>query len=165
MQDFTSTFGNSAANSLPASRAQFIRKTYTLLALAIAAFIGVEAFLFSTPFGGLIAYGILGTGGIGWLVVLGLFMLISYIANTWAVSNTSVTKQYLGLGIYIIAEAIIFVPLLFVASRYSADPLVVLKAGIVSIGLFLGITATVFLTKSYFSFLAPILAIGSFAAL
>ena len=165
MQDFTSTFGNSAANSLPASRAQFIRKTYTLLALAIAAFIGVEAFLFSTPFGGLIAYGILGTGGIGWLVVLGLFMLISYIANTWAVSNTSVTKQYLGLGIYIIAEAIIFVPLLFVASRYSADPLVVLKAGIVSIGLFLGITATVFLTKSDFSFLAPILAIGSFAAL
>ena len=165
MQDFTSTFGNSASNSLPASRAQFIRKTYMLLAIAIAAFIGVEAFFFATPFGGLIAYGILGTGGIGWLAVLGLFMLISYIANTWAVSDTSVAKQYVGLGIYIIAEAIIFVPLLFVASHYSADQLVILKAGIVSIGLFLGITATVFLTRSDFSFLAPVLAIGGFAAL
>jgi FtsH-binding integral membrane protein len=165
MQDFTSTFGNSAANSLPASRAQFIRKTYMLLAVAIAAFIGVEAFFFSTPLGGLIAYGILGTGGLGWLVVLGLFMLISFIANTWAVSNTSVAKQYLGLGIYIIAEAVIFVPLLFKAALYSADQFVVLKAGVVTIGLFLGITATVFLTRSDFSFLAPILAIGGFAAL
>ena len=165
MQDFTSTFGNSAANSLPVNRAQFIRKTYMLLAVAILAFIGVEAFFFTTPFGGLIAYGILGTGGMGWLVVLGLFMLISYIANTWAVSNTSVAKQYLGLGIYILAEAVIFVPLLFLAGKYSADQLVILKAGIVSLGLFLGITATVFLTRSDFSFLAPILAIGGFAAL
>ena len=165
MQDFTSTFGNSAANALPANRAQFIRKTYMLLAIAIAAFIGVEAFLFSTPLGDMIAYGILGTGGLGWLAVLGLFMLVSYIANNWAVSTTSTAQQYLGLGIYIVAEAIIFVPLLFIASRYSADQLVILKAGIVTIGLFLGITATVFMTRSDFSFLAPILTIGGFAAL
>ena len=44
MENFTSTFGNSAADSLPTQRAQFIRKTYTLLAFAIAAFIGVEVF-------------------------------------------------------------------------------------------------------------------------
>jgi len=165
MENFTSTFGNSAANALPANRAQFIRKTYMLLAVAIAAFIGVEAFLFSTPFGGMIAYGILGTGGIGWLVVLGLFMLVSYIANNWAVSTTSTAQQYLGLGIYIIAEAIIFVPLLFIAKSYSADQFVIMKAGVVTIGLFLGITATVFITRSDFSFLAPILTIGGFAAL
>ena len=48
MENFTSTFGNSAANALPANRAQFIRRTYTLLAIAIAAFIGVEAFLFAS---------------------------------------------------------------------------------------------------------------------
>jgi FtsH-binding integral membrane protein len=165
MENFTSTFGNSAAKALPANRAQFIRKTYMLLAVAIAAFIGVEAFLFSTPFGGMIAYGILGTGGIGWLVVLGLFMLVSYIANNWAVSTTSTAQQYLGLGIYIIAEAIIFVPLLFIAKSYSADQFVIMKAGVVTIGLFLGITATVFITRSDFSFLAPILTIGGFAAL
>jgi hypothetical protein len=46
MQDFTSTFGNSAANALPEQRAQFIRRTYMLLAATIAAFIAVEAALF-----------------------------------------------------------------------------------------------------------------------
>jgi FtsH-binding integral membrane protein len=165
MENFTSTFGNSAADSLPTQRAQFIRRTYTLLAVAIAAFIGVEAVLFMTGIAQTIAIGIFSTGGLGWLVVLGLFMLISYIANNWAVSNTSVGKQYLGLAIYVLAEAIIFVPLLFLAAMKSGDGLVIAKAGIVTLGLFLGITATVFLTRSDFSFLGPILAIGGFAAL
>ncbi|MBA3334703.1 MAG: Bax inhibitor-1 family protein, partial [Acidobacteria bacterium] len=39
------------------------------------------------------------------------------------------------------------------------------KAGIVTLGLFLGLTATVFLTRKDFSFLGPILAIGGFVAL
>jgi FtsH-binding integral membrane protein len=164
MQDFTSTFGNSAANALPTQRAQFIRKTYMLVAAAILAFIGVEVFLFSTDGAAMIASVIFGGGGVGWLVVLGLFMLISFIANRWAMSETSTAVQYLGLGIYIVAEAIIFVPLLYLAAIYS-DATVILKAGVVTLGLFLGLTATVFLTRSDFSFLGPILAIGGFAAL
>src|SRR5436305_12712336 len=105
MQDFTSTFGNSAASALPANRAQFIRRTYALLAIAIAAFIGVEAFLFASGSAQLIATVIFKGGGMGWLLVLGLFMGISYIANKWAVSDTSTGLQYLGLGIYVVAEA------------------------------------------------------------
>ena len=46
MQDFTTTFGNSVAEAAPVERAAFIRRTYTLLALAIVAFIAVEAFFF-----------------------------------------------------------------------------------------------------------------------
>ncbi len=46
MENFTSTFGNTAANALPAERASFIRKTYLLLAAAILAFIVVEGFLY-----------------------------------------------------------------------------------------------------------------------
>lgn len=42
MQDFTSTFGNSAAEAAPVERAAFIRRTYTLLALAILASILYE---------------------------------------------------------------------------------------------------------------------------
>ena len=101
----------------------------------------------------------------GWLLVLGLFMAISYIANKWAVSDTSTGLQYFGLGIYVVAEAIIFVPLIYIATYASGDADVLIKAGIVTLGLFLGITATVFLTRSDFSFLGPILAIGGFAAL
>ncbi|HEY2866740.1 MAG TPA: Bax inhibitor-1 family protein [Pyrinomonadaceae bacterium] len=165
MENFTSTFGNSAANAMPADRAQFIRRTYMLLAAAIGAFILVEAFLFASGGAYAIANVIFASGGIGWLMVLGLFMLVSFIANKWAVSETSTAIQYLGLGIYVIAEAIIFVPLLFLAMYYANESAVILKAGIVTLGLFLGITATVFLTRSDFSFLGPILSIGGFAAL
>ena len=165
MENYTSTFGNSVAESAPVERAAFIRRTYTLLALAILAFIAVEAFFFVTGIATLIASVIFSGGAIGWLLVLGLFMGISYLANRWAVSDTSAAVQYLGLGIFIVAEAVIFVPLILIATYYSGDTSVLLKAGTVTLGLFLGITLTVFITRSDFSFLAPILAIGGFAAL
>lgn len=165
MENFTSTFGNTAANALPAERASFIRKTYLLLAAAILAFIVVEGFLFASGAAGMIASVIFGGGMMGWLLVLGLFMGVSFLANRWATSETSMATQYFGLGIFIIAEAVIFVPLLMIATYYSGDSSVLVKAGIVTMGLFLGITATVFITRSDFSFLGPILAIGGFAAL
>ena len=165
MNEYATSFGNSAATALPEQRAQFIRKTYLLLAAAILAFIGVEAFLFASGAAGLIANVIFSGGGMGWLLVLGLFMGVSYLANRWAVSETSKLTQFLGLGVFIVAEAIIFVPLIMISTYYAGDATVLLKAGVVTLGLFLGITATVFLTRSDFSFLGPILAIGGFIAL
>lgn len=165
MNEFTTSFGQSAAEALPEHRAQFIRKTYLLLAAAILAFIGVEALLFASGAANMIASLIFSGGAIGWLLVLGLFMGISFLANRWAVSETSKITQLLGLGVFIIAEAVIFVPLIFVSTYYAGDGSVLLKAGIVTLGLFLGITATVFITRSDFSFLGPILAIGGFVAL
>ncbi len=165
MNEFTTSFGNSAAEAMPAQRAQFIRKTYLLLAAAILAFIGDEAVLFMSGAAGLIANVIFSGGAIGWLLVLGLFMGVSFLANRWATSETSTLVQFLGLGIFIVAEAIIFVPLIMISTYYAGDATVLMKAGIVTIGLFLGITATVFITRTDFSFLGPILAIGGFVAL
>jgi FtsH-binding integral membrane protein len=165
MENFTSTFGNSAAQALPVDRASFIRKTYMLLAVAILAFIGVEAALFSSGAASLIARAMFSGGSMGWLVVLAMFMGISYLANRWATSETSKAVQYAGLGVFVVAEAIIFVPLLFIAMYASGDATVLPKAGIVTLGLFAGITTTVFVTRSDFSWLAPILGIGGFAAL
>jgi FtsH-binding integral membrane protein len=164
MNEYTTSFGNSAAEALPAERAKFIRKTYMLLAVAILAFVVVESALWVSG----AAYAILSVltlgGSMGWLVVLAAFMGISYLANRWAMSDTSPAVQYAGLGIFVLAEAVIFVPMIFIAASYS-DASVIPKAGIVTLGLFLGITATVFITRADFSFLAPILAIGGFAAL
>jgi FtsH-binding integral membrane protein len=165
MENYSTTFGNSAAEAAPAQRAQFIRKTYLLLAAAILAFIVVEGFLFASGAANLIANVIFSGGSIGWLLVLGLFMGISFLANRWAVSETSTMTQFLGLGIFIVAEAVIFVPLIMISTYYAGDATVLVKAGIVTLGLFLGITATVFITRSDFSFLGPILAIGGFIAL
>lgn len=165
MDNLTPTYSRPAIAAAPADRAAFIRRTYTLLAVAILAFIAVEAFLFMSGLALVIANVLFSGGAIGWLVVLGLFMGISYLANRWAVSDTSRATQYLGLGIFIVAEAIIFVPLIMIATYYSGDASVLLKAGVVTLGLFLGITMTVFITRSDFSWLGPILAIGGFAAL
>ncbi len=165
MEQIKSTYGQSVAEAAPTERAAFIRKTYLLLAAALLAFIGVEVLFFSTPIAQAVTSLIFAGGSIGWLAVLGLFMLISWLSNKWAVSETSTAVQYLGLGFFIFAEALIFIPLLYIAAYASGDPTVIIKAGIVSLGLFAGLTLTVFVTRSDFSWLAPILGIGGFAAL
>jgi FtsH-binding integral membrane protein len=146
---FNSTYGNSAADALPEERARFIRKTYFHLAAAILAFVALEVFLFSSG----AAYSIMSVlrlgGSMSWLIVLGAFMGVSYLASSWANSQTSSGMQYAGLALYVVAEAIIFVPLLFMAANFSSAD-VIPKAGIVTLGLFLGITSVVFLTRKDF---------------
>ncbi len=166
MNTFESTYGNqAAADALPEERARFIRKTYLHLAAAILAFVLLEGFLFTSG----AAYSIMSVlslgGSMSWLIVLGAFMGVSWLASSWANSNTSKGMQYLGLALYVVAEAIIFVPMMFMAANASSDGSVIPKAGIVTLGLFLGISSVVFLTRKDFSFLGPILAIGGFVAL
>lgn len=156
--------GFTAANALPEERASFIRKTYVHLALAIAAFAVLVGILVNTPTAELVARTM--TGGYAWLIVLAAFMGVSWLAHSMALSTTSRPVQYMGLTLFVVAESIIFLPLLFVATNYTSDgTLMIAKAGIVTVGLFLGLTAVVFLTGKDFSFLGPILAIGGFIAL
>lgn len=103
-------------------------------------------------------------GQFSWLIVLGAFMGVSWIADKWARSNASPGKQYLGLGLFIVAEAIIFLPLLFIAIYYSS-PDVIPMAGIITGLLFAGLTATAFITRKDFSFMKGILTIGGFVAM
>ena len=161
---YDSTMSYSAADAIPAERAAFIRKTYLHVAAALAVFALMEAYLVTSGAGLAIAQTMLG-GRWSWLIVLGLFMGVSVLANWWANSQTSKGMQYLGLTLYVVAEAIIFLPLLFIAENMSGGGAMIAQAGIVTLGLFLGLTAVVFLTKKDFSFLGPILAIGSFIAL
>ena len=157
--------GVSAAEALPAERAAFIRKTYAHLAIAIAAFSGLVAIAMKTGIAAAAAGTMLGTR-YSWLIVLALFMGVSWIANSWARSTTSRPLQYMGLMLFTVAESIIFLPLLFFATYYSGGGYeTIAKAGVVTIGLFLGLTAVVFLSRKDFSFLGPILAIGGFVAL
>lgn len=165
MNTYETTFGNdSAANALPEERARFIRKTYLHLAAAILAFVALEVFLFASG----AAYQLMSVlrlgGSMSWLLVLGAFMGVSWLAGSWANSQTSKPMQYVGLALYVVAEAVIFIPMLFLASNFGGGDVIV-KAGIVTIGLFLGITSVVFLTRTDFSFLGPIIAIGGFVAL
>ncbi len=50
-------------------------------------------------------------GGGWWAILLG-FMAISWVAQSMARSQTNVGLQYCGLGLYAIAEAVFFTPLM-----------------------------------------------------
>jgi FtsH-binding integral membrane protein len=142
-------------------RAEFIRKTYTHLAGSIAAFAALEWVLLQIPAMQRLAMMMASTGS-GWLIIMVLFMGTSYIANKWALSNTSIQKQYMGLGLGVIAWAIIFLPVLYMASAYTPFEGLILKAGILTGALVTGITFVAFTTKKDFSFLGGFLKIGSF---
>ena len=164
MENFTSTFGNTAAEAAPQERARFIRKTYLHLAGAILAFVGLEYLIFSSGIAETVAVMMAGSR-LSWFMVLALFIGVSFIANKWANSQTSKATQYLGLALSVASYAVIFIPLLFVAAYYGGGGNTIAKAGIVSLGLFAGLTAVVFITKKDFSFLGSILTIGGFIAL
>ena len=150
MEDFTSTFGNSAAEAAPVERALFATQN-------VYAF-GVRDTGIYRSRGGPIRQrprislppSFFGGGAIGWLLVLVYLWVYRFLANHGDlrhVQGRAVSRP----GIFIVAEAVIFVPLILVATYYSGDASVLMKAGIVTLGLFLGITMTVFITRSDFS--------------
>ena len=108
--------GTIAANAGSAARTEFIRQTYLHLAGAVIAFIAIESVLLKSSLGAAISQSLLGTR-FGWLLVLGAFMLVGHVAHRWAQSPTSVGMQYAGLGLYVVAESIIMLPLLYVAAQ------------------------------------------------
>ena len=83
--------GGFAANAAVEDRAAFLVRTYLHLVGAIFAFVFLETFFFMTPlaqiFAELVFFGPL--GGMGWLLVLGGFMAVSYVAQWWARSGAS----------------------------------------------------------------------------
>lgn len=151
------------ASAAPTERAAFIRNTYLHLAFAILAFIGVEAVLLHQSWTLPLVQRM--TGGMGWLVVLGAFMVVSWIAERLAASDASRGVQYLGLGLFIVAEALIFMPLLYIAVNYANDGSLLLKAGVTTGCVFGGLTFAAFATGKDFSFLRGFLMVGGFVAM
>ncbi|MGH9767192.1 MAG: Bax inhibitor-1/YccA family protein [Blastocatellia bacterium] len=156
------TYADAVFYAVASERAAFIRRTYAHLALAVLAFIAVEWMLLQSPIAAPMARAM--TGGFSWLIVLAAFMGVSWLAERWANSDTSPRMQYLGLGLYVVAQAIIFLPLLFVAANFSS-PDVIPMAALITGFLFTGLTATVFITRKDFSWMRGILTIGGFVAL
>jgi len=149
----------------PEARAAFVSKTYLHLLGAVVAFLAIETALLQMPFTpALIETMVTGAGGYSWLIVLGLFMGVSWLANSWAVSSTSLTTQYMGLGLYVVAQSVLFLPLLYVAQNFGG-PNIIPTAGFTTFGAFLALTATVFVTRQNFSFLGPFLGVAGLGAM
>lgn len=149
------------AHSSDVEKADFYKKTYLHVALAILAFIGVEAVLLQIVPDQLI-FAMFAQRYI-WLLIIGVFWLASILATKWSLSLDKST-QYFGLGFYVVLEAIIFLPLIKIATLYSG-PQVIYQAAMLTIAMFAGISFIAFTSKRDFSFLRNIIVIGGFISL
>lgn len=150
------------AHSTDVEKASFYKKTYLHVALAILAFAGVETVLLQTVPAEYI-YMMIGQK-YSWLLVLGIFWLASYLASKWSMAQSRST-QYFGLGIYVILQAIIFLPMMYIAMAYTDGGQVIFQAATLTVAMFAGISAVAFTSKRDFSFLRNIITIGGFIAL
>jgi len=142
------------------ARASFINRTYNHLMGAIVLFTLIEVGLFQSGYAESIAAVLLGGS---WLLVLGAFMLVSWFASRVSLTSESKGAQYAALGGFIVAESIIFVPMLWLANQYA--PGAIQSAAIVTLIGFAGLTAVAFVTRKDFSFLRGMLMWGGVVAM
>lgn len=157
-------WGTIAENAEASQRAAFIKRTYLHLAGAVLAFCALEVVYVQSGLAERMLNMLWAQGQWAWLVVLGLFMAVSWMANSWALSSTSRGVQYAGLGLYVLIESLIFAPLLYVAAAFGGGD-VIPTAGLITILMFAGLTVAVFVTGHDFSFLRTALIVGGFAAM
>jgi hypothetical protein len=142
------------------SRSVFIMRTYTHVVAGILGFILIELGLFESGIAGSIAHFML---GLPWLLILGAFMLVGWLATRTAQTSTSLGMQYFAYAMYVVVEALIFVPLLYIANAKapgtidSATLVTALGAG--------GLMVVAHQTRKDFSFLRAILMWGGVLAL
>ncbi|MGD9633559.1 MAG: Bax inhibitor-1 family protein [Pirellulales bacterium] len=163
-------FGEVVASAPEEARRTFIRKTYTHLAAAIYAFVMLE-WLFVQMGLDQRALQLIGTSRFMWLGMLGGFMVIGWVADSWAQSATSIGKQYAGLFLYVLAQAVMFLPMIGIAKFMTVNAAgqeipIIGAAGLTTLVMAAGLTAYAFISKQDFSFLGGFLNIigwGAFA--
>ena len=137
-------------------RVVFIRRTYGHLLAAIAGFVGIEAVCFSLGIAQSISEKLLGAGNMGWLLVLGGFAIVGMMASRAAARAVTLNAQRMALAGYVAAEALIFMPMLYVAERIAGPSVIGSAALVTSVG-FLALTGIAVTSKRDFSFLGSLL--------
>jgi hypothetical protein len=140
-------------------RSDFIWKCYAHVIGAILAFAGIEAYFFSSGIAERIALPMLNN----WWMVLGAFILAGWGASHVAHRVESKNAQYAAFAAFIVVEALIFAPMLYIASVTAPD-VIDSAAGVTILGC-VGLIATAMITRKDFSFLRGMLVWGFFLAL
>jgi FtsH-binding integral membrane protein len=142
------------------SRAQFITRTYTHVVGGILGFILVEFALFESGAAETVARFMF---GFPWLLIIGAFMLVGWLATRTAQTSTSIGMQYFAYAAYVVVEALIFVPLLYIANAKAPGAIdsAALVTGLGAAGLML----IAHRTRKDFSFLRAILMWGGVLAI
>jgi FtsH-binding integral membrane protein len=135
------------AQASVSDRSEFIWKCYAHVVGAILAFAAVEVYLFQSG----IAMAITQVMVSNWLLVLGGFMLVGWGATHVAHRLESKPAQYAAFALFIVAEALIFAPMLMIATL-NFPGAIESAAGVTLLGS-VGLVATAMITRKDFSFL------------
>lgn len=154
------SFNFNIYNVKETSRVEFIRKTYSHVALAVLAFVILETILLNTPFGMELGVSIAQHP----YIILILVLAGSWFANKWAHEPGNTQKQYLGLFLFTVVEAIIFLPIFLIllhSPQFAGEVDAILGQSVtLTAGLFTGLSAVALFSKKDFSFLRSVLAIA-----
>ena len=153
------TFPTNNATFGTDSRAVFITRTYTHVVAGILGFVLVELGLFESGLADRIFQSMI---GFNWLLILGAFMLVGWLANHTASTSSSIGMQYFAYAAFVVAEALIFVPLLYLADRRA--PGAIDSAAVITLLGAAGLMFVAHRTRKDFSFLRAILLWGGVVA-
>lgn len=153
-----------APEGAPFERSDFIISTYKHLGAAILAFVVLSAVLMMTGFSGTAAKMLLASGSkFLWLGVMGAFMLVGWLASHLADNSENPQTQLMGLGLYVLAEGLIFAPMFGIAQIVA--PGAIGAAAFITLLLVGALTWTAFTSKTDFSFLGGTLKVVGLVAL
>jgi FtsH-binding integral membrane protein len=152
MQEQTLTGYTPVSDLTTEARSTFISRTYSHVAGAILLFTVIEMYLFNSGLVVPLSQFIL---SFNWLIVIGALMLVGWLATHVAHQVESKPLQYLALAGFVVAQAIIFAPLLLIAA--SMQPGIIESAVWITLLGTGGLTAVAFITRKDFSFMRGVL--------
>lgn len=132
-------------------RSTFIWKCYAHVVVAILAFAAISVYLFTSGISAAIAAPMMNN----WFLVLGAFILASWGATHVAHRIESKNAQYAAFAAFIVVEALIFAPMLYIA--YMMEPGIIDSAAGVTVLGSVGLIAVAMITRKDFSFLRGML--------
>jgi len=143
------------ATAPPAVKAEFMRKVYFHIAGALALFLVLEGILQAMPF----AERMVDAMNNIWLIVIIGMSVVGWIASKWTLPGLPLSQQYLGLGLYTLGQAIIFMPIVAYI-RFYEDDSVLVTGGLITLGLVVGLSLIAIDPRTNFSILRGALFIG-----
>jgi FtsH-binding integral membrane protein len=145
----------------PEVRSRFMTRVYAHLMAGIAAFIAIEAYLFASGLAEAITEFVASTN---WLLILGGFMIVSWLGTSFALRAQTRPAQYGGYAVLVVANALLFATPLWLAAEFAPAGTISTAAWI-SILAFAGLSGIAITTGKDFSFLRGILLWGGVLAL
>jgi FtsH-binding integral membrane protein len=143
------------------ARSTFIGQVYQHLFAAFVAFVAFEVLLFNLGIAEAMWDWLSRSGGGAWLLVLGGFMVVNWLATSAAHDWANPSRQYLGLFGVAGIQAVIFAPVLYyffnVHPDGSGD---VYAAAVITAFGFAGLTAVALTTRRDLSFIRPLIMWG-----